>query len=341
MEIGKKIRALRIAKGITREILAEVLSVTPQAVSKWETGSAAPDIQLLPELSVYFGVTIDELFCLTDDREFDRIQNMIWDSRLIPQNELEWAERWLKAKIDSGYRPAACWRLLADLYNHQAHQLHTYAADFARAALNANPEEYEALSELNEAMGGYIPDFNARNRHRLIDELKRQAEERPDLWRILLWLLDNLIADCRLEEARQWLDRLSGVHQSYRIPFYRAMIARASGNQEEYETSIREIEAEYSDQSSAMFDLGSMLAGNGRYEAAIGYFRRAMDLETVPRYVDALEAMAHIHEILGNIPAAIAVWEEELQILADDWSTTTGETADRVHREIRRLRSLI
>ena len=38
MEIGKKIRDLRVAKGITQEILAEVLSVTPQAVSKWETG---------------------------------------------------------------------------------------------------------------------------------------------------------------------------------------------------------------------------------------------------------------------------------------------------------------
>ena len=92
MEIGKKIRDLRVSKGITQDILAEVLGVSPQAVSKWECGSTTPDIQLLPELAVYFGVTIDELFCLTDDREFDRIQNMIWDSRLIPQNELERAE---------------------------------------------------------------------------------------------------------------------------------------------------------------------------------------------------------------------------------------------------------
>jgi len=341
MEIGKKIRDLRVAKGVTQEILAEVLNVTPQAVSKWETGSAAPDIQLLPELAVYFGVTIDELFCLTDDREFDRIQNMIWDSRLVPQNELERAERWLKSRIESGYRPAACWRLLADLYNHQARQLHTYAADFARAALNADPEEYEALSELNEAMGGYIPDFNARNRHRLIDELKSRAEERPDLWRIQLWLLDNLIADHRLEEAACWLDRLSRVHTSYRIPFYRAMIARAAGDRSGYEACIREIEAEYSDQWVALFDLGSLLAGDGQYEAAIGYFRRSMDLETAPRYVDALEAMAHIYEIQGDRDRAIAIWEEELEILAQDWNTTSGETADVVHREIRRLRALV
>lgn len=340
MEIGKKIRDLRIAKGITQEILAEVLNVTPQAVSKWETGSASPDIQLLPEMAVYFGVTIDELFCLTDDREFDRIQNMIWDSRLVPQNELERAERWLKSKIDTNYRPAACWRLLADLYNHQARQLHLYAADFARAALNADPEEFEALQELNEAMGGYIADFNFRNHHRLIDELKSRAEKRPDLWRIQLWLLDNLIDDHRLEEASLWLERLGQVHSSYRIPYYRAMIARSAGDRAEYAACIREIQDRYSDQPNAIFDLGSMLAADGRYHDAVSCFRRAMDLEATPRYVDALEAMAHIHEIEGDIPAAIAVWEEELQVLAEDWNTITGETADAVHREIRRLRNL-
>lgn len=341
MEIGKKIRDLRIAKGITQEILAEVLSVTPQAVSKWETGSASPDIQLLPEMAVYFGVTIDELFCLTDDREFDRIQNMIWDSRLIPQNQLERAERWLKTRISAAYRPAACWRLLADLYNHQARMFRASAADFARAALNADPEELDALQELNEAMGGYISDYNCRNHHLLIDELKRRAEERPDLWRIQLWLLDNLIADHRLEEAAYWLDQLSRVHQSYRLPFYRAMIARAAGDRAAYEAGIREIEQDYADDWTALFDLGGLLAGDGRYEDAIRCFRRSVELESVPRYVDALEAMAHIYEICGEPEQAIAVLEEELDILARDWNTTAGETADAVHREIRRLRGMV
>lgn len=340
MEIGRKIRDLRMAKGITQDNLAEVLGVSPQAVSKWECGSTTPDIQLLPEIAVYFGVTMDELFCLTDDREFDRIQNMIWDSRLIPQNELERAERWLKSKIDTQYRPAACWRLLADLYNHQARQYHACAAEFARAALDADPEEQEALQELNEAMGGYIPDFNARNRHRLIDELQARAEERPDLWRIQLWLLDNLIADHRLEEATRWLERLQRVHQSYRIPFYRALIARAAGDRAEYEARVQELARDYGDQWMPLFDLASLLAGDGQYDSAIGFFRRSMELQPPPRYVDALEAMAHIHEICGDADAAIAVWEEELRVLAEDWNTTAGETADVVHREIRRLRSL-
>ena len=36
MEIGKKIRELRIARNLTQEALAAELSVTPQAISKWE-----------------------------------------------------------------------------------------------------------------------------------------------------------------------------------------------------------------------------------------------------------------------------------------------------------------
>lgn len=62
MEIGNQIKALRQQRGVTQEAVAAALGVTAQAVSKWENGAAAPDIALLPALSAYFGVTIDELF---------------------------------------------------------------------------------------------------------------------------------------------------------------------------------------------------------------------------------------------------------------------------------------
>ena len=65
MGIGRKIAQLRKEKGITQEALAQVLNVTNQAVSKWESEQCSPDIQLLPELADFFGVSIDALF----DRE--------------------------------------------------------------------------------------------------------------------------------------------------------------------------------------------------------------------------------------------------------------------------------
>lgn len=62
MNIGHKIKALRKQRGITQEQLANHLGVSFQAVSKWETGIALPDITLTPRLASYFGVSMDELF---------------------------------------------------------------------------------------------------------------------------------------------------------------------------------------------------------------------------------------------------------------------------------------
>lgn len=62
MKIGIKIRELRQQAGISQEILARALSMTPQAVSRWENGTTAPDISLLPAIANYFGVSIDALF---------------------------------------------------------------------------------------------------------------------------------------------------------------------------------------------------------------------------------------------------------------------------------------
>jgi len=61
MEIGKIISELRKEKGVTQESLAEVVGVSSQAVSKWESGGS-PDIEQLPAIANYFGVTIDSLF---------------------------------------------------------------------------------------------------------------------------------------------------------------------------------------------------------------------------------------------------------------------------------------
>lgn len=62
MKIGLKIRELRQQAEISQETLARALSMTPQAISRWENGTTAPDISLLPSIANYFGVSIDTLF---------------------------------------------------------------------------------------------------------------------------------------------------------------------------------------------------------------------------------------------------------------------------------------
>ena len=52
--------------GLTQQQLAQKLSITPQAVSKWEKGSY-PDCELLPKLSQILDVSLDVLFGLKDE----------------------------------------------------------------------------------------------------------------------------------------------------------------------------------------------------------------------------------------------------------------------------------
>ncbi len=59
--IGKNIAYLRKGSGYTQEALAEKLGISPQAVSKWETGAGLPEASLLPLLSGLFRVSIDGL----------------------------------------------------------------------------------------------------------------------------------------------------------------------------------------------------------------------------------------------------------------------------------------
>jgi len=62
VKIGEKIKALRKRDDMTQERLAEVLGVTGQAVSKWESGSSYPDIEYISPIANIFNVTTDYLF---------------------------------------------------------------------------------------------------------------------------------------------------------------------------------------------------------------------------------------------------------------------------------------
>lgn len=61
MNIGQEIKKLRRGRDMTQEQLAECLGISPQAVSRWETNLATPDIALLPALANLFDVTTDRL----------------------------------------------------------------------------------------------------------------------------------------------------------------------------------------------------------------------------------------------------------------------------------------
>ena len=69
MKLSDKIWVCRKKAGLSQEALAEKIGVSRQAISKWETGEAAPEITKLPLLARTFDVTADWL--LDDEAGFD------------------------------------------------------------------------------------------------------------------------------------------------------------------------------------------------------------------------------------------------------------------------------
>ncbi len=61
MIIGETIKKYRTEQKITQEEMAIALYVTPQAISRWETGISYPDIVMIPKICKYLNVSADKL----------------------------------------------------------------------------------------------------------------------------------------------------------------------------------------------------------------------------------------------------------------------------------------
>jgi transcriptional regulator with XRE-family HTH domain len=102
MTIGEKIKKLRRDNDITQEKLAEYLNISYQAVSKWENGSALPDISLVIPLANFFGVTTDVLFDLdsqareADIKAFDEEGSRLANLGLVKEQITHWRKAVLR-----------------------------------------------------------------------------------------------------------------------------------------------------------------------------------------------------------------------------------------------------
>ena len=80
IKMGEKIKSLRKQKNISQEVLAQVLGVSFQAVSKWETGTCMPDTALIPAIAGFFEVSTDELFDFNLMEQEKKIMELCWEA---------------------------------------------------------------------------------------------------------------------------------------------------------------------------------------------------------------------------------------------------------------------
>ena len=104
IEAGKRIIAMRKELGYSQSDFADKLNVTPQAVSKWETGQALPDIELLLTMSGIFKISINEIligknilykianrpFEMSDIAYFVQAQDLQWEKKVT---EGDWVNK--------------------------------------------------------------------------------------------------------------------------------------------------------------------------------------------------------------------------------------------------------
>lgn len=83
MEFNEKLVKLRKERGMTQEGLAELLKVSRQAISKWESGQSYPEMEKLIMLSELYGVTLDSLVRDQDVQQdsHNTISEPYWMSR--------------------------------------------------------------------------------------------------------------------------------------------------------------------------------------------------------------------------------------------------------------------
>lgn len=77
LNIGETIKRLRKEKEITQEEFAEVLGVSCQSVSRWENSSCYPDIELIPTIASFFGISTDKLMGIDEITEKENIEKYL------------------------------------------------------------------------------------------------------------------------------------------------------------------------------------------------------------------------------------------------------------------------
>lgn len=213
-QFGQTIKNLRHKANMTQEKLAELLSISPQAISRWETDAAMPDISLLPPLANIFGVTTDHLLGM------DTYQK---DSRKAEFDEA-FHQYWQRTDKEKNYQIAI--RAVAEYPNNMEYLEWLASSEYFVGMVKEDDDEYTRLLEsavkhyktvldnskgkilYNTALHGLVLSLSNLQKKQEAKEyamLQQDEEKRDDL---LIWCLegDELTKHCQRVAIRK-LDR--------------------------------------------------------------------------------------------------------------------------------------
>ena len=325
MKIDKKIRQMRLNAGLTQEQLANKLGVSAQSVSKWENDISMPDITLLPDIAETFGISIDDLFDLTTEQKMNRIENRIEIEEELESNVFDDYEHFLLDLLGSENKPRAI-SLLAHLYHHRMEADARRVSKYAREAIMLDPAKKECQWLLDMAEGHVMWDWNCVNHSGAIDFYKTVIENdniSPKSSLPYYYLIDNLLADNRTDEAEKYLSDLSKLPSAtpVLVDVYPAYIALGRYDVALADSIIEKYVTDHPDDGGYLFEAAQYYARKCDYRKAIDLYERSWSSEQKdkPRFWDALQGIATIYNIMGEKEKAAGTYDRILECLREEW----------------------
>ncbi len=340
MELGKKIRQLRFKAGLTQEQLAEKLNIGAQSVSKWENAVAMPDITTLPLLAEIFGVSIDDLFDLTSEQRLNRIENSLDNTDELPQDLFREYEDFLKTQLEDEQNRQRATGLIAYLYWHRMNSCAGKAARYARECIRTAPGVKDCQWVLERAEGHVSRDWNIANHTKAIEFWRGIVDENPGVRLPYLYLLDNLLADRRADEAEKYLERASRLPDArpVMVEVYRADIALARFDKKTADGIMEKLTAAHPEDPVCLFEAAQYYAKKCDYQKAISLYEQSFEKEPRrPRFSDELMAVADIYEITGEYRKAAETYDRIIDLLENEWGFTEDTGLQKARNEKARL----
>lgn len=123
MSFGQTIKKLRRDADMTQEQLAELLMISPQAVSRWETDAAMPDISLLAPLANLFNVTTNSLLGVDIYKKDEKVRALSHEIQKLYSSDYEkWADALELTRKSLKQYPGEWefkyWLMFLLIYNH-------------------------------------------------------------------------------------------------------------------------------------------------------------------------------------------------------------------------------
>lgn len=323
MELGLKIKELRIKHGLTQDDLASKLGVSFQTISKWENLVTMPDVALLPDISEAFGVTIDELFDLSIEQKMNRIESKMELEEEFKYSEFCEIEEFLKshmAEDEYKYRSTA---LLTYLYTHRLMSDSKKIKKYARQAILLDPTKKECQWMIGKTGNYECWDWNMDNHTEAINFYKEVVNSAPDASLAYYYLIDNLIADHRVDEAQEYLNTLEKLRPNaiVMINAYKAGIALAKYQESEADMIMANLEKEHIEEDGCLFEIAQYYAKKGQFRKAISYYELSFEkTKRRPRFTDELLSIIDIYDILGDYKKEVETYDRLLDCYKNEWN---------------------